>query len=558
MRALRIALPAIAALTLSVSLCADELGEGAVALEHARAQRLAGNLRAAGETLERFLGKPATLTPPDSSELHRELGEIELLRGRAEAAASRFEEALRARPDQSVVHYQAGIAYRKAGNETKAADHLDRAVELGFRTTSALLNHSAAHFAIGRFSQGLRSSRELLSATLQSPETLLQIGRQLFTYLFYADALQAFEGALALRRESYEASFFLALTNYLLNRDQEVLRVLNPLVQGAATAEAASLLGSALARQSRVAEAEALLLDTIESYPNSPHAYLNLALVLLDQGLTDRAEKQLDALRAIDNPESPKVFYTVRESFCDAAVVGINGGDQSLILNSDRAAEYFEMAQSLAAKYHHGTAVQLLRLARRYGADTPRTLRELANSCLHLEPHSDAPVRILEALIRMVPAHAEAHHLLGRAHLRQGRVGAAVSSHRAAVSLEPRNSRFRMELGRALVADADETSRGAAIQALTEASDLGPRNAVARYELGKLLMQQGQLSDAQRVLEEAINLEPEFHNAYYALSQVHIRAGQPEAARPYLSLFREKKAAAEVRTTVGAGFASSN
>ena len=558
MRDARIALLTIAALAASVSLCADEPDEGADALEQARAHRLAGNLRTAGEVLERFLGEPTALTPVFRSELHRELGEIELLRGRGEAAASRFEEALRAQPGRAVVHYQAGIAYREARNETKAADHLDRAVELGFRTTSALLNHSAAHFAIGRFSHGLRSSRELLAADLESLVPLVQIGRQLFTYLFYADALRAFEDALSVEPKSYEARLFLALTNHLLNNDQEVVGLLTPLVKDVGTAEAASLLASALARQGRFEDAEELFLDTIESYPTSPHAYLNLALLLMDQGLTDRAEKQFDALRSIDSPESPKVFYIVQESFCDDIATRVNSGNPSPKRNPDRAAEYFRMAQSLAARYHHATAVQLLGLARRYEGNTTRTLHELAYSCLHLEPHSAAPVRILESLIRIEPDWAQAHHLLGRAHLRQGRVGAAISSHRAAVTLEPRNSTFRMELGRALTADTGEASRAAAIQALTEASELGPRNAVARYELGKLLTQSGQLGEAQRVLEEAINLEPEFHNAYYALGQVHIRAGQPDDARLYLSLFQEKKAAAEARTNVSAGFASGN
>ena len=558
MRALRIAWPAIAALTASISLCAADLSEGTVALEQARTQRLAGNFRAAEEVLERFLAAESILTPEINSTMQRELGEIELLQGHGEAAASRFERALRAQPGQAVVHYQAGIAYREAGNDTKAADHFDRAVELGFRNTSALLNHSAAHFAIGRFSHGLRSSRELLSAELESPRPLLQVGRQLFTYLFYADALRAFEDALSVEPKSYEARFFLALTHYLLNNDQEVVGLLTPLVQDGATAEATSLLASALARQGRVEDAKTLFLEMIASRPTSPHAYLNLALVLLEHGSIAQAERHLDALRVIDNPESPKVFYTVRKSFCEDTAVWANGGQRSLIRNPDRAAEYFDMAQRLASRHHHASAVQLLRLARRYEGNTPRTLRALAYSCLHLEPHSAAPVRILEELIRIEPDRAEAHHLLGRAHFRQGRIGESVSSHRNAVSLDPKNSMFHMEFGRALAAGTDEASRAAGIQALSEASNLGPVNSVARFELGKLLMQQGRLSDAQRVLEEAIELEPEFHNAYYALGQVHIRAGEPEVARPFLDLFQEKKAAAEARTSAGAGFATGN
>ena len=558
LQALRIALLAMVALVASVSLFAGDLDEGADALEHARAQRLAGNLQSAAEVLERILGERTSLTPASSSALHKELGEIRLLQGRSGAAASQFEEALKARPGQAAVHYQAGIAYRGAANHSKAAEHLDRAVALGFRTTSALLHLAGAHFATGRFSAGLRISRELLDSGLQSSRVLLQLGRQMFRYLFYRDALRAFEAAFSLEPGSYEVRFFLALTNSLVNRHQEVERLLAPLGEEVATAESVSLLASALAQQDRMAEAKALFQDMIETHPASPHAYLNLSLVLLEQGLADDAEKYLDALRVLDTGESPKVFYIVRRNSCTTIADQLGSKDQPSVRNPDRAGAYFEVAQGLALRHHHGTAVEVLRLTRRYEGDTPRTLRALAYSCLHLEPHSSAPVRMLEALIRLEPRRGEAHHLLGRAHLRQGRVGAAIVSHRAAVALEPGNSDFRTELGRAHIAAADETSRIAAIQAFTEASELGPGNAVARYELGKLLVHQGRLVEALQVLDEAIQAEPEFHNAYYALGQLHIRAGRPEQARPNLNLFREKKAAAAARTSVSAGFASGN
>ena len=102
------------------------------------------------------------------------------------------------------------------------------------------------------------------------------------------------------------------------------------------------------------------------------------------------------------------------------------------------------------------------------------------------------------------------------------------------------------------------STRAAAIEAFSKASEAGSGNAVARYELGKLLAGQGNLAEARRVLEEAVEAEPEFHNAYYALGQLHIRAGDRERARQLLELFREKKAAAEARSRIAAGFANVN
>lgn len=549
---------AVAALAASVSVCATESDGALAALEQARATRLEGNLEAAADLLEQFLGERNALTLASSAALHKELGDIRLLQGRGSDAANEFEAALTAQPDQAAVHYQAGIAYRAAGQDSKAARHLQRGVELGFRTTSALLHLSGAQFGSGRFSAGLRVSRELLDSGHKSSKVLLQLGRQLFTYLFYRDALRAFEIALALEPQSYEARFFLALTNYLLNRHQEVVRLLATRAEQVPTAESAVLLASALAQVDRIPEAKALLVNMIDTYPASPHAYLNLSLLLLGEGLTDEAEQRLEALHVLDAAESPKVFYEIRRNSCSAIADRLRSEERKLGRNPGRADAYFEMARSLASRHHHGTAVEVLRLARRYEGNSPRTLQALAYSCLHLEPHGVAPVRMLEELLRLDRGRGEAHHLLGRAHLRQGRVEAAIASHRAAVAIAPNSPEFLTELGRALSAVDDDSSRAAAIDAFSGASEAGPGNALARYELAKLLVEQGKLIEARRVLEEAVEAEPEFHNAYYALGQVLIRAGQMDQARVFLEVFREKKAAAEARSTVTAGFASAN
>ena len=558
MQAIWIALSAVVALAASVSVRATEPDGALAALEQARAARLEGNLEAAADVLERFLGERGALTAESSSALHRELGDIRLLQGRGGAAASQFEAALKARPGQAAVHYQAGIAYRAAGLDSKAASHLQRGVELGFRTTSALLHLSGAQFGSGHFSSGLRISRELLDSRPTSSKVFHQLGRQLFTYLFYRDALRAFEAALALEPESYEARFFLALTNHLLNRHQEVERLLATPAGQVPTAESAVLLASAMATLGRIPEAKALLVNMIDTYPASPHAYLNLSLLLLEEGLTDEAEQRLEALHVLDAGESPKVFYEIRRNSCSAIANRLRGEKRTLRKNPGRADAYFEMARSLASRHHHGTAVEVLRLARRYEGNSPRTLQALAYSCLHLEPHGAAPVRMLEELLRLDPGRGDAHHLLGRAYLRQGRVEAAIASHRAAVAIAPNSPEFLTELGRALSAVGDDSSRAAAIDAFSEASEAGPGNAVARYELGKLLVERGKLIEARRVLEEAVEAEPEFHNAYYALGQVLIRTGQTDRARAFLELFREKKAAVEARSTVTAGFASAN
>lgn len=546
-------IPALVALCVAVApLCG---AESDTALERAREQRRAGNLKAAGEVLQEAVrkrsGAEASLGP-----LYRELGDILLQQGQGQAAAGAFESALAHGSDTGVVRYQAGLAYRLAGDQPKAAEHLGRAIELGFRNTSALLHLAGASLASGRYSAGLRSARDLLASRPRSPDILLRLGRELFNYFFYADALKAFAAALALAPASYEARFFAALANYLLNRHEETIRLLEPLAAGARSAEASSLLASALARQDRMSEAETLLMEAIERDPASPHPYLNLAFALLEQDRIEEAERWLDAFRNLGPGTSPKVFYLVQRNACATVAERLDPTAPLKRTDPERGQAYYELALGLAARHHHGTAVEALRLARRYEGNTPRTLQALAVSCLHLDPHGIAAVRLLEGLLALQPDRPEALHLLGRAQLRQGRIDEALAAHRAAARAKPGDSVFLTELGRALAEAPGPQNWEAAIETLAEAAALDPGSALAYYELGKLLASRNRFPEALRALEAAIATEPAFPNAYYALGQVHSRTGSRDEARRYFALFEEKRAAAQARTPVGAGFAS--
>lgn len=526
-------------------------------LQRARAQRRASNLEAAAALLREAVDQPGAVhVQLKRTTLLRELGEVLLEQRRGSAAARRFEAALEIEPGRAVVHYQAGLAYRMAGDEVRAAGHLVQATELGFRTTGALLHLAGAQLSAGQFGAGLRTSRELLALQPRSQDLLVQVGRQLFDHFFYADALEAFEAALDTAPDSFAARMFCALTNHLLNRYEEAVRLLGPLESGGHTPESSTLHASALARLGRIPEAEDLLHAVIERHPDSPHAYVNLALVLLEQDRMEEAEARLDALRQLGSSASPKVFYIVGRNSCGPVADRLAQENLPAPREPSRAQAYFELALSFAARHHHATAVDMLRLARRYEGSTPRTLQALAVSCLHLDPHSPAAVSMLNAALEAEPDLAEAHHLLGRAHLRQGRPDLAVASHRGAVALAPENPAYLTELARALSSADSETGRTEAVAIFRKAAALAPDNALARYGLAKLLLESNHVRQAAQALRDALEAEPGFYNAHYLLGQALLRLDLREQARKNLAAFEELQAAAQARTAVGSGFAS--
>ena len=535
-----------------------QLGNLDQALEAARKQRRAGDLAAAAVTLRTAIeGSSGIEARKARASLHRELGDLHLQQRQGPDAVRQFEAALALDPSSGVIHYQTGLAYRMTGNDPVAADRLEQAVALGFRTSGALLHSAGANFKAGRYSSGLRRSRELLAMRLQSPSALLQVGQQLFDYFFYADALKAFQAAFDLDPKSFEARFFLALDHYLLNQHQDTIRLLEALDEDSGTAEASALLGSALARDGRLADAEASLRSMIERHPESPHAYINLAFVLLERDRRDEPRELLEHAGSVAVTGNPKVFYSVQRNSCQTVVEQLasgTGARPSTVLSA--AQRYFELAQGLASRQHHGTAVEMLRLVREHEGNSPRTLEALAYSCLSLDPNSAAPLRLLGELLDLDPDRAPAHHLLGRAQLKQGAIEEALNSLRRAAELAPDHAEILTDLGRALASARGAGYQSAAIETLAKAAELDAQNVIARYELGKLLSSDGRYDEALQVLQEAIETEPEFDSAYYAIGQVYLRSGQPDQARAYLEQFQEKRATAEARSSVGEGFAS--
>lgn len=536
-------------------------------LSQARAYREAGDLPQAATTLERLLvavrnGEAAGTGP---SVLHKELGEVYEILGRRRAAVEHYRESLSVDSEQRILHYRVGILYRQFSEHSKAVWHLSAAFDQGFRNTAVRYHLAAAQLADGRLAAGLDGAREILQQVPLSGELALRVGRLLFQFLFYRDAIQAFETALERSAELLEARVYLALTNHLLNHHARTVELLAPFAapDGSANAELLSLLASALASLDRFGEAEELLRRAMAREPSSPHAYLNLALVLLEQEKTGAAEAVLGRMRWKTGTTSPKVFYGVQRNSCEAAYREVSGGSRDVGSDGDpeRGLQLFEFARTLIARHHHGTAVELLRIAARDTADpdVPRSqlLRALATSCLNLQPVSEVPVLLLERAVELDPSDHRAHFLLGQAHQQGDRPRQAAEAFERAIRLMPDRAAYFTEFARLLISSEDALDAGGRAAAmLVRVIEIDPSHASARFELAKLRMRQGRLEDAAEQLRMAVDSEPEFYEPYYLLGQVSARQGMPVRASEYLRLFEAKKAAIEARSAIWKGSVS--
>jgi len=138
----------------------------------------------------------------------------------------------------------------------------------------------------------------------------------------------------------------------------------------------------------------------------------------------------------------------------------------------------------------------------------------------------EAHIQYLEAL-RLNPNYAETHKNLGILLAKQGRVDEAMAQYREALRLDPKNADAHYNLGVALA------SRGRVDEAIAEfqgAIKARPDSADAHNNLGVLLQQKGESGEAIGHYLAAIKLNPDYARAHFNLGVALAGQGQLDAA----------------------------
>lgn len=134
----------------------------------------------------------------------------------------------------------------------------------------------------------------------------------------------------------------------------------------------------------------------------------------------------------------------------------------------------------------------------------------------------------LKKAAQMDPRAARPHYELGDLYL----IGlhqpkAAIEAYRASIALDPKDSRVRYALGRALL-DAGQFDQAQA--QLEEAVRLAPKNPLMSQALGDCYAKRNQIDKALDSYGKALAIEPKFLPAYMARGDIFASKGQTEKA----------------------------
>ena len=181
----------------------------------------------------------------------------------------------------------------------------------------------------------------------------------------------------------------------------------------------------------------------------------------------------------------------------------------------------------------------------------PKDRREIAARIARVtsgELQGAALERALREILREDPRNPQANLRLGYVLMNSGRCGEAMTRFSAAI--EARLPSADAHLGRAGCEVAQKQS-GAARKTLTAAQAIEPDNPVVSANLGLVLSDTGDPTAGIPHLQRALSLDPELHQARFALALAYARTGRrPDAAKEAQELLKRLPAGAPQRPEV--------
>jgi tetratricopeptide (TPR) repeat protein len=279
-----------------------------------------------------------------------------------------------------------------------------------------------------------------------------------------------------------------------------------------------------LVSSGKLAEAESMLLDLEKAAPRNPEIEYRLGLVLLKEGKLEDSRRRLERAAKLD-PKYPLIqsaLGLLHDSLAKAAAphdapTAVKEFQEAIRLDPTRAVYYLELAQLFL---DHDTAepaeLVLNNVARRFpnNAGVLRLLGLAAYAQGKTREALDAFLKAIDADPDVESAYASLEALLPDAQQRRPEIIAKLTKFSARRPSSP--------IGPFLLAMLEpEKSEALLRRAIGVASGFWP----AYFELHKALKAQEKWDEAAAALKKAVELNPDYAPAHYALAEYYARKG---------------------------------
>jgi tetratricopeptide (TPR) repeat protein len=402
--------------------------------------------------------------------------------------------------------------------------------------------------AAGRYGEAVPVYRELVKAVPDNPGLLLNLGMALHLAGQDAEAVPQFEAALRLQPDSLPAALFLGAANLRLRRMEASVGPLQKALRlQPDNRDARSMLVEALLGLERYGQAEPHVRRLAELAPSDPATWFNLG-----KTYEVLAERAFDALLRRD-PESAfalalvadarlkqdqrnAAFHLYRQAIerapklrgLHAAVAGIyrdTGHPDWAVLEEEKekrlprpdcARAAMECGFS-AGKYRHVVT-------------TASRLKSPEASYWLARAYNELAAQAFSRLTALSPS-AESHQWMAEIRRNERRYRESAEQWRQAIAVAPADRRLRTELAVTLRLARDLPEAQKVLEELVQAEPDAPEPS---YLLGDVLLAQDQPERAIRFLEKAVRGESGHLHAHGALGRAYALVGRTADAIPHL------------------------
>jgi cellulose synthase operon protein C len=146
---------------------------------------------------------------PETAQMRRLMGEIELARDSLDAAIREFRRALELEPGDASSLFGVGLAHRRAGRLERAEEVFEQVAERDPTYPGLAVERGRIHEARGRAAKAVASYRVALEQRPQDPDLLLRLGAALVALGDVEEAQKAVGEAMRERPQSAEGEYLL-------------------------------------------------------------------------------------------------------------------------------------------------------------------------------------------------------------------------------------------------------------------------------------------------------------------------------------------------------------
>jgi tetratricopeptide (TPR) repeat protein len=342
-----------------------------------------------------------------------------------------------------------------------------------------------------------------------------------------------------------EALAALARSYYHLKQPEKAQATLARLQLHPAGPEA-TFLGAQIAAQMRDYEtAQKMLIALRPTFPDQPRLDYQLAQVEYQAGRFDDSRRLLESLRESGNGTAA-VFNLLGWCYQKQGrpKEAVSALEEAIRLAPAEEASYLDLGKILLAQRSLPSALRAAEQATGTFPASPAAFELQGFVEMGMGQFTDA-VRSYGRAAVLDSSRPDCILGLAKAQFAAGLTKEASANFEAGIKRFPRDARLQATYATVLlkqVETGDASAESHAERLLRDALALDPSLFDAHYQLGNLALTKGRIAEARQHMEQAVKLDPESSPAHFALSRVYRRLGLKEEAARQVQLYEKLKA----------------